>query len=334
MKISKLLLFLALLGHCFSDECENEFQTLIKNQCEKIDNSCSFFDLRCISKNDNDCSRGDGDLTTCNKIFHKDFPTKKCVYNSPKCKPDNTVCSDFNYLFAGVRFDPLIDRSYCDGFSAITNGKRCHISNSRSCQEYFSSCNGLSDPGCTNNLISYKRECKMVGGTCTEVDRNCDNPLYNVNEEECRTLNPTNANQKCVYTSGVCTAEFISCVNHGSTDCNNKRPLIQNGNEYDLSKKCIYNTPSTGTGSCEEEKEDCSLYTGDDKTVCPNLKVSDPIKKRCVYDQTSTSPICKEEYKTCQLYNDMETSKRREDCESISLDDQNKKCIYINEIDK
>jgi hypothetical protein len=30
----------------------------------------------------------------------------------------------------------------------------------------------------------------------------------------------------------------------------------------------------------------------------------------------------------------MKTSKRREDCESISLDDQNKKCIYINEIDK
>ena len=337
MKISQLLLFLALLGYCFTDECGDQFQQLIQTQCLNINDSCSFYDFaqKCVSTFD--CSNGNDEnrnSNACDNILPSNFPQKKCQMNSQFCEPVDTVCSDFNTGFGGVSFDPLKDRSYCDQFKATTIGKKCLVSNSGSCDEFFGSCNGLNSVQCNGNLISYTRECQWIDSTCTPVKRNCDNALLNVNEEECHALESTDRDKKCIYKNGVCFAEFISCQDQSHSDCERKNPLIENGNDYDLTKNCTYVTSNSGTGSCVEKKQLCSLYEGKDSTVCPNLEVTDKTKKRCVYDPTGTSRICKEEYLTCELYNDFQTSKARKGCESISLADSSKKCIYINEIDK
>ena len=120
MKISQLLLFLALLGYCFTDECADEFQQLIKTQCEGIDDSCSFYDFyqkKCVStaSTNNDCSKGDGDPNICGNILPKEFPKKKCVYDltESKCNPEDTTCSDFNNGIAGITFNKIKDRSFC-----------------------------------------------------------------------------------------------------------------------------------------------------------------------------------------------------------------------------
>ena len=346
MKISQLLLFVALLGHCFSDECADEFQQLIKTQCEGIDDSCSFYDFyqkKCAStaSTNNDCSKGDGDPNICGNILPKEFPKKKCVYNTSdsKCNPEDTTCSDFNRGIAGITFDPIKDRSFCSEFPAST-GKKCLIDNDRSCQEFFNSCNAATS-SCDTNLIDYKNGCKL-DGTCGNAKRSCDSIVYNVLEDECHELITSDSDKKCVYYEsggrGICNAEYISCKFYSSSPtCNNNHhPLIEKDNKYylDLSKVCTYDSTETGTEKCKAEYVYCSAYTGDDKTVCPNLKVSDSTTKRCVYDPTSTSRICKEDYLSCNVYNDMITSKSRRVCESIILDDSSKKCIYINEIDK
>ena len=191
------------------------------------------------------------------------------------------------------------------------------------------------------NLIDYKNGCKL-DGTCGNAKRSCDSIVYNVLEDECHELITSDSDKKCVYYEsggrGICNAEYISCKFYSSSPtCNNNHhPLIEKDNKYylDLSKVCTYDSTETGTEKCKAEYVYCSAYTGDDKTVCPNLKVSDSTTKRCVYDPTSTSRICKEDYLSCNVYNDMITSKSRRVCESIILDDSSKKCIYINEIDK
>jgi len=343
MKISRLLLFLALLGHCFTDECADDFQQLIKTQCEGIDDSCSFYDFyqkKCVStaSTNNDCSKGDGDQNICQNILPKEFPKKKCVFRTSdsKCNLEDTTCSDFNSGIAGIIFDPIKDRSFCSEFPAST-GKKCLVDNSRNCQEFFNSCDAATS-SCNTNLIDYKNGCKL-DGTCGNAQRSCDSTVYNVFEDECHELITSDSDKKCVYyeSSGICNAVYTSCKFYSSLTCNNNNhPLIEKENKYylDLSKKCKYDSNETGPEKCKAEYVYCSSYAGDDKTVCPNLKVTDSTTKRCVYDPTSTTNICKEDYKSCSIYNDMEISKTRGVCESIILDDSNKKCIYINEIDK
>ncbi len=340
MKITKLLLFLALLGHCFSDECADEFQQLIKTQCENINSTCRFHDFneKCIATVD-ECSKGNGDPYFCQHIIPSTFPQKKCkYYTNSSCLLEDTVCSDFNNGIAGITFDRLKNRSLCDGFKA-SDDKKCFLDNDRTCKEFFVSC-GDATSSCITNLISYTNRCKLDGsGNCVSSEkRDCDSTVENVYENECHELVSSNTNKKCVYeeSSGQCSAVFTSCKFYDQYSCDYKKPLIEKDNKYyyDLSKICKYDSQETGSEKCKPEYVSCRSYTGDDKDICPNLKVSDSTTKRCVYDPTSTSRICKEEYLSCKLYSDLEISKTREGCESVILGDSNKKCIYINEIDK
>ena len=55
----------------------------------------------------------------------------------------------------------------------------------------------------------------------------------------------------------------------------------------------------------------------------------DSTNKKCVY--SSSSEECIEQYKTCQLYDENDAEKSRDECEGLILDDPNKKCVYIKE---
>lgn len=342
MKITKLLLFLALLGHCFSDECADEFQQLIKTQCENINSTCRFheFNETCVATV-NECSKGNGDQDFCEHILPSTFPQKKCIYDSldSNCKPSDIFCSDFNNGIAGITFDPLKNRSLCDGFKASDDKKKCLVDSNGHCNEFSVSCNDATS--CETNLIDYTNRCKQDGsGTCVSSEkRDCVSTVKNVYENECHELISLDSDKKCVYkeSSGECSAVYTLCKFYTTQPtCNDNIPLIQKDNKYyyDLSRICKYDSQETGSEKCKPEYVDCESYTGDDKDICPNLKVSDSTTKRCVYDPTRTSGICKEDYLSCKLYNDLKTSKRREGCESVILDDPNKKCIYINETDK
>ena len=177
---------MALLGYCFSDECADEFQQLIKTQCENINSTCRFHDFneKCIATVD-ECSKGNGDPNFCQHIIPSTFPQKKCkYYTNSSCLLEDTVCSDFNNGIAGITFDRLKNRSLCDGFKA-SDDKKCFLDNDRTCKEFFVSC-GDATSSCITNLISYTNRCKLDGsGNCVSSEkRDCDSTVENVYENE------------------------------------------------------------------------------------------------------------------------------------------------------
>ena len=357
MKTYQFFLFLSLIIFGISDDsdqCTIDFEDILKTKCEGI-NSCSFnvfsdHSTRCISTKNTDCSRGNNDNDLCSKIFPNTFPKQRCITQtgSTNCIAKNNVCSDFNNPLNGVTFDPIKDRAICDAFTA-SDGKRCRISDSDSiltgetslkCKEFFTDCTQIttSQADCEKNLIDYTRTCRWDGSCKPDGVRKCDVAIDSVTEEECSQLQSTDPDKKCVYFDGVCHAEYVSCEKYNIGTCVNSRsPLIQKGNAYyfDDSKYCDWVNPTSGTAKCEPVYKSCTSYTGSDSTVCPSLKVTDSTNKRCVYDPTRTTRICREVYNTCQLFNDKELGKSRSgDCEKNILADPTKKCIYIEETDK
>jgi len=74
------------------------------------------------------------------------------------------------------------------------------------------------------------------------------------------------------------------------------------------------------------------LVQPEDNKTCYELTTSDTTKYHCIYD--FEKKICREEYKTCEDYNDLLTVKNKETCENISLKDVTKKCVFEGDLCK
>lgn len=95
-----------------------------------------------------------------------------------------------------------------------------------------------------------------------------------------------------------------------------------NGYEYDYKYKCLYEV-NNSQKSCKKEERKCEDYNfflsnGNNlsPSICAQLKTTDS-DKRCVYD--SSRSRCKEEYSTCELYNEKEIKKNRHTCEDFIM---------------
>ena len=361
MKTFQLILIFAILCFCFTDDedqCTIDFENILKEKCEGI-STCSFtafsdHTTRCISTKNTECSRANSDSTLCGKIFPSTFPKQRCQPVGTNCQPVDNFCRDFNTGINGVSFDRIKDRSICDQLKA-SNGKKCLISDvdaylstdtsgTQQCTEYFTNCADItSEDDCKKNLIGYTTTCTWDGSNsrciATSTTRKCGTTfaLNTVTEGECIQLQAPDNDHKCVYSGGRCQAEYISCEKYTiQSSCDGQIPLVQKGSGYSYSDThiCEWVTPSTGSPKCEAVYKNCNTYAGSDSNVCPNLRVTDSTNKRCAYDSTKTSSVCREVYNSCQLYNDKVVSKTRTGCEKIILADSTKKCTYIEEVDK
>jgi len=346
MKLMQMILILAIIGFCFTQTdpniCATKFEEIVNEKCKALHDSCAFlnYNKECISKTENDCSEGDNDYTLCYKIFPDDFPKHKCVYNTGnnKCENKPTDCTDYNNGINGITFTG--NKDLCAQFSPGNNDNKICLLNDDgiTCQSHFKSCaNAGTD--CNSNLLSnYKRKC-LSGTGCNEVERKCDTPLYNVNEEQCHDLNPSNSEkQKCVYYNGVCKQEYINCrdiPSPTSTSSCNTKPLISKGNyyDYDYKNECEF-IPTSGSvnAHCSPKQIYCTDYAGTDASICLQHQAKDP-NKRCVYDSAHTPNTCYEEYKTCEDYTNNKIKTDKSGCENIKLLEENEKCIYIPEED-
>ena len=341
----QMILILAIIGFCFTQTdpniCTTKFEEIVNEKCKALHDSCAFlnYNKECISKTENDCSEGDNDSTLCNKIFPDDFPKHKCVYNNGnnKCENKPTDCSDYNGI-NGITFTG--NKDLCAQFSSGDNDKICLLNNNgRTCQSHFISCEKATTAVCDSNLLSnYQRKCHLEGTVCTEVERKCDVPLSNVNEEQCHNLNPSvPAKQKCVYNNGVCKEEYINCqdIPSPSTSTCDKKPLISKGSyfDYDYKYECEYiSTSGSVNAHCAPKQIYCTDYRGNDASICLQHQAKDS-NKRCVYDSTHTPNTCYEEYKTCEDYTNNNIKTDKSGCENIKLLEENEKCIYIPEED-
>ena len=358
MKNSQIILFLALLGYCFSDTediCANKFEENIEKLCKSIDSSCKFSpytDERCISTTGNTCSKGDNednDATVCNKLFPSTFPTQKCRFINKKCEEVSTECSDYNHFINNNILSSLSlseKRELCKQFSSGSSNKECRLDNSGNCNSYYNNCEGLNNDQCNANLFpSYVETCEWSDNSCHKIPRKCTSPIYNINEDECHNLKPTStATQACVYSDGICQQEYISCESIPLAEINtftcSKYPLILKDNYYiyDYNNICDYIPPDgTVNQKCQKKAIYCDYFNTHetDPLICIQFKAKDE-NKRCVYgsDPDTHSSHCYEEYKSCETFTDTKIETKRERCENINLLEEDEECIYNTEKDE
>ena len=347
MKALQLILILAIIGSCFTDdteaeECGTKFQEILRNKCAAI-GSCT------LNDEDNGCYQtkqcADVNGASCSSNIPPKFHEEKCVLNNGACVSTRKLCADYNIY--GGSSTTSIDGDVCSDLIPPTNqGNRCEYfySTPPICSPHFDVCTGINDETqCNNNFPKdplYKCEWKSSETTkCQPVKIQCNSYTRIPNKNICPDLQVSGASEtergkkKCIYTSARCVEKYKLCADYSDYTCNGEMPLNSAGTDYDYSKRCFYD--ATKETKCQTLNRYCSEYN----TVIPYLLPSDEIceqliakdtNKRCIYK----GGICQEEYKTCELYNSKEIDKSETVCEGIILEDTNKKCIYIPKEDK
>jgi hypothetical protein len=340
---------LAIIGSCFTDdtetnECQKKFLEILNTKCAAI-GSCTLNeeDYNCYETKE--CSQVN--VASCASNIPPKLHEQKCVVNSANnaCEATPKLCADFNKY--GGSSTTTIRGDICSKLSPPANeGNRCDISGytPSPCYQHFDLCTDVKgQTQCGYNLPKdplYKCEWKASETTkCQPVKFECLSYTRTPDKTICPGLQVTGTddtdrgNKKCIYTGSICEERYKLCEHYSNseTTCNSRMPLNTAGNDYNYSKRCSFDTTEN---RCKEIDRYCSEYniyptlTPSDE-ICEQLKAKDT-NKRCIYKDG----VCKEEYKTCELYNEKEIDKSETACEDIQLQESNKECIYIPKEDK
>ena len=349
MKTESFILLFCLLSICFTqdseNQCETQFLSILQTKCQNLGSSCTF---NTTYKNCLPISSCSGKSETdCPNTIPSNYHYKKCEYNSGSCNEVNKVCSDYNNMVDGN----VILGDKCSSLTKENGlGDRCYYSypdgdsgSERSCSTHYNSCgsiNSLSDKSrtkCEANIPSdLTKKCSWKSESqCVETNRTCAEYQYLyewANKDNCNKLEAIGASNgaSCVYYLNRCT-EAYPCShwdNRNRATCERQTPLNDAGDDYDYLYRCKYNTTNN---KCEKVRKTCDEYNDSSlkrgNTLCSQFSPEDSTNKKCV----ESDGLCKEQYKTCQLYDENDADKSREDCEGLILDDPNKKCVYIKE---
>ena len=355
MKLIQLLLLFGAVSYCYTDECTNNFKQMLETKCVEIDSSkCRVTDLditqRCFPKN----ICGDAkDRTTCETLIPADFHKKKCfwTYNTEiadnECIEISKKCNDYNKV-NGI--EESITGDDCSSLDPGNTNKRCVLyydNGKEKCESHYKLCSNVDNRSeCEKNIPNEKtKKCKwnssITPSECQDDVRVCEDKKYEASESICSGLPllQNTGTTKCIYSRGICIEAFKSCHGYYSSndrisceggnsvnDGNGNMPL--NDAQYDINYKCKY-----FSDDCKAELRTCEEYKGNNASICEGLIASDS-NKRCIYDENANGNKCREEYKTCELYNSNKIEKKRKECEDIILLEKGEKCVYIKEEDK
>ena len=124
------------------------------------------------------------------------------------------------------------------------------------------------------------------------------------------------------FEGDTCKEKPIICEAADSTNCNSITPYIVDDSGYSIVKDehsvCKYDS------SCIKVDRECNNITNTD--LCNTHVFTDSRKdiKKCVYKGST----CKEVYKTCDIYEEKATTKAKEDCEDIFIEDTFYSCSF------
>ena len=376
MKRLQLLLILWIVGCHFIDSeevnCQGLFDTELEKKCKEISSSCSFYkeeDYHCVETDD--CSKGNEDK--CTEINPSDFKTKKCDLEGQVCKQMDKKCSEWilnNYNNINeidcTNLKPESDNEICrlvkgtSPYKTVFESGKIMATRDSSvlCESYNISCSSApNETACRANIPNeYNIRCTWdsTAGRCINEEILCGRsyshyigksycPVYKVS-----TLASTNEILKCIYKGSSCQSEYSKCEDRpyvtNEVDCENFMPLNNLNNDYDYSKKCVYNPDAvipTGetrykckavTRKCTEYKDrSTDLITGVrvpndllNEEFCSGLEVTDNRYQRCAYNKDIG---CYEEFTTCENYTNYKIESDRS-CEAIVLQNPNQKCVY------
>ena len=219
-------------------------------------------------------------------------------------------------------FEAMMDINCKNTFSNDTHGclytgNKCEL-RQKGCNSY----KGTNESICasiipTGHIGDNEYKCAIQGDSCKDTLKECSD--YEEGLNDCESLDPKGENKRCVLNNGKCESHFNKCNLLGTNQqtCEANIPK-------DKSHECVWEG-----NACQEKTKKCEgtkFYTDDD---CFSLTVSDSEKKKCL----GSDDGCKEQYKTCELYNEKPSDKNKEECESLRFNDKggyniNYKCVY------
>ena len=312
-----LLLSLYQLSKSESDSCAEKFDSHVGYYCRNLyinsTHNCAYSNGKC-DYNYISCTSYQGtDESICkNIILSNNY--KKCILdetNENKCTEVSKDCDDYE---SGLT---------CSSLNAGT-GKRCvsNNDNDHKCEAHYNLCanfrDGVDKIKCEANIpsdSSKKCEWDSTNNICKDVDKKCTDYTSLTPYRGCSTLKTSDDTKRiCISSSsGIgCIEQYMTCELYNENESSKSKTAcetiqIYSGGSFDDSKKCSFssNTCSTKDKSCE----DISSIDG-----CYNFVPKDK-DKICIYSDRE----CKEQYKTCELYNTKATSKNQADCLSLKI---------------
>ena len=312
-----LLLSLYQLSKSESDSCAEKFDSHVGYYCRNLyinsTHNCAYSNGKC-DYNYISCTSYQGtDESICkNIILSNNY--KKCILdetNENKCTEVSKDCDDYE---SGLT---------CSSLNAGT-GKRCvsNNDNDHKCEAHYDLCadfrDGVDKIKCEANIpsdSSKKCEWDSTNNICKDVDKKCTDYTSLTPHGGCSSLKTSDDTKKiCISSSsGIgCTEQYMTCELYNENESSKSKTAcetiqIYSGGSFDDSKKCSFSgsTCSTKDKSCEDISsiDGCYAFVPKDKD------------KICIYSDGE----CKEQYKTCELYNTKATSKNQADCLSLKI---------------
>ena len=213
----------------------------------------------------------------------------------------------------------LMVRDDCkNAFSNATHG--CLYTGNK-CELRFKGCSsytGTDSSACANRVPDNAFEnayhkCELVGNKCEDVLKKCSD--YEEGITDCEKLKAEEDNKRCILNNNRCESHYKTCSLSGKDQqtCEKNIPS-------DLSHECVWEG-----GVCIEKPKKCKETKFYNDNDCYGLEVTDSKNQICL----GSDDGCKEQYKTCELYNEKVSNKKKEDCESLRYDGKNiYKCFF------
>ena len=316
-----LLSLILLFNYTLSNACSNHFELQMKSTCESLTvnttHSCAYSKGKC-GVTYKSCSSYTGKIaTTCSSIVLSNN-YKKCQLVNNVCTEVYKTCDDYDSSSSMT----------CSSLSAGDN-KRC-ILNDNKCESHYNHCydftTGVDAAKCKANIPSSSNyKCVWNNNACIEVKKEC-NEYANTYYSSCTSLSTSSTDKVCVPTNdgkNYCKEQYKTWELYNTKETSKSKTGCEAIISY--SKVCEY---ISSTSTCQSRDKECKDFT--EELSCTYFSPKDT-DKRCVYIDSQ----CKEQYKTCELYNSnvKEADKKAADCEAIqiyksySIDDYSK-CVY------
>ena len=215
-------------------------------------------------------------------------------------------------------FELMVSDDCKNVFSNATHG--CLYTGNK-CELRFKGCSsytGTDSSACANRVPDNAFEnayhkCELVGNKCEDVLKKCSD--YEEGITDCEKLKAEEDNQRCILNNNRCESHYKTCSlsSKDQQTCEKNIPS-------DKSLECVWEG-----GVCNEKPKKCKETKFYNDNDCYGLEVTDSKNQICL----GSDDGCKEQYKTCELYNEKVSNKKKEDCESLRYDGKNNyKCFF------
>ena len=303
----------------YSPEDDNKYCLFINDKCQEEYRYCEAYSS---SISDNNRKKEE-----CQSIIPKysDGYKYKCIYSDlnscEKKKIEN--CEEYE----GTNED------YCNSITLTDSSKYKCIMKNNKCSTQFINCDAYDrqsnkDQATCESIILEKdyKKCVFNSKTkeCYEDYKTCSEYTGNI-AENCGAFRPSDYDSKvCIFENNKCVEKtnyvFKYCSDYEGENqsiCESIQPFKSNL-EIDYGSKCLYDKDK----GCFQVSKQCTEAKNENE--CSSITPSNT-DKYCVYINNS----CKEQYKTCQSYQNSGNTLDKATCESIKIKGDNiNKCVF------